>query len=169
MLIRPSTVEDAGAIDALYPLAFPGEDLVPLVHELLRERSATLSLVAAIDEHIVGHVMFTHCSVGGFDGIALLGPLAVTPSRQKQGIGSALVSDGLQRLREAGAKLVCVLGDPAYYGRLGFQQEGHVQPPYILPAEWASAWQSQSLDDTAALAGKLIVPAPWQHPELWSD
>ncbi len=49
-----------------------------------------------------------------------MGPVAVTPERQKQGIGSALIREGLERLRQAGYELLVVEGSPAYYPRFGF-------------------------------------------------
>ncbi len=170
MQIRPSTAEDTGAIIALYPRAFPEEDLVPVVKELLEDTSTTMSLVATADDRIVGNVIFTTCDVDGSDvKVSLLAPLAVAPDCQRQGVGSALVHDGLQRLQEAGFALVCVLGDPAYYGRLGFVTEKGVDTPYPLPAEWGDAWQSRLLGDVKKFDGRLLVPPPWQHPEYWTN
>jgi putative acetyltransferase len=170
MQIRESTSGDTAGIVAMYPRAFPDEDLVPVVTALLDDPPIRTSLVASIDREIVGNVIFTICGVTGSDAsVALLAPLAVAPDHQRKGIGSALVQHGLQQMKDAGFVLVCVLGDPAYYGRLGFVTERNVKPPYPLPAEWASAWQSQQLGDVPGLAGKLVVPTQWQHPELWSE
>lgn len=168
MQIRQSTSDDVAGILALYPQAFPEEDLVPVVTALLEDPPIRMSLIATIDEEIVGNVIYTTCSVEGEDArIALLAPLAVSPGFQRQGIGSKLVHDGLHRLGEADFDLVCVLGDPAYYGRLGFVPERRVGTPFPLPPEWADAWQSRPLGDLA-IAGNLLVPAQWQRPELWS-
>ena len=61
-----------------------------------------------------------------------------------------------------------VLGDPAYYGRLGFATEKRIEPPYGLPPEWEGAWQSQYLDGQAATtAGRLLVPDYWDDAALW--
>lgn len=170
ILIRNSTPADLGAIEALYPEAFPDEDLLPLVRDLLGESSETLSLVAAVDSSLVGHVVFTTGSIEGHGStVALLGPLAVSPASQRQGIGSALVREGLQRLGCASVGLILVLGDPAYYSRLGFEAERRVVTPYELPAEWRDAWQSLPLGKVAAPAsGKLILPRPWQNSALWA-
>ncbi len=168
--IRESADQDRAGIEALYPRAFPDEDLLPLVRDLVREPALTLSIVAVADSVVVGNVIFTKCVVDGWGGQgALLAPLAVAPKHQKQGIGSALVRDGLRRLEEAGIGLVFVLGDPAYYGRLGFRAETSVETPYPLPADWADAWQSLRLGDASAPdSGKLSLPGFWMDPALWS-
>ena len=168
--IRESVQSDHAAIEALYPEAFPGEDLLPLVRELLQDAAIALSLVGTTGSRIAGHALFTKCGVVG-SGVkaALLGPLAVAPTCQRQGVGSALVRAGLQRLETEDVSLVCVLGDPAYYSRLGFVPESLVEPPFRLPAEWRGAWQSQHLGDTSThCAGKLSVPPQWLHPALWA-
>jgi putative acetyltransferase len=169
MNIRESVQSDFETIESLYPEAFPDEDLLPVVRELLRTPKIVLSLVAAIDSKPVAHVIFTDCEVAGTNiKAALLAPLAVAPRFQRQGIGSAIVRNGLERLQQAGVQLTCVLGDPAYYSRLGFNKETLVEPPYRLPAEWESAWQSQYVGDSATtFAGRLSVPPQWQQPALW--
>ena len=129
-----------------------------------------LSLVGTIGTQIVGHAVFTICGVAGTRvRTALLGPLAVAPARQRQGIGSAMVQSGLQRLGEEGINQVYVLGDPDYYRRLGFLPESGVMPPYPLPPEWDGAWQSLDLAQTGTpYAGRLSVPPQWQQPALWA-
>jgi len=168
--IRESLPSDGATIEKLYPDAFPDEDLLPLVRELLSEEPIVLSLVGIVDRALVGHVIFTTCSITGkTDTVGLLGPLAVAPAWQRQGIGSALVRAGLQRLANAGAIQVYVLGDPAYYERVGFGPEAGVSPPYPLPEEWRGAWQSVSLDSAEQPPhGELSVPQPWLQPALWA-
>ena len=170
--IRESARDDLVSIGALYPVAFPDEDLLPLVKALLRQGPVTLSLVAVVGASLVGHVIFTSCGItGSGDTVALLGPLAVAPAWQRQGVGRALVRAGTGRMEAAGATRVCVLGDPAYYGRLGFAVEAHIAPPYRLPAEWRTAWRSIGLGDTEHLPDrcKLITPQAWMQPSLWTS
>ena len=140
------------------------------MHELLSEEDGVLSLVAICDGRLVGHVAFTMCGIAGSnETIGLLAPLAVTPRFQRCGVGSALVREGLNRLRSEGATQVYVLGDPAYYGRFGFEPDASVAPPYDLPEEWQSAWQLLHLQgDKASLEGRLSVPKPWRQPALWA-
>jgi putative acetyltransferase len=168
--IRASVNGDLPAIEMLYPDVFPNEDLLPLVIALLQEVTKMLSLVGTVGETLVGHVIFTTCGCAGTSSkVALLGPLAVATAWQNQGIGSAIVRDGLQRLENAGVTHVYVLGDPAYYSRFGFVPETRVAPPYPLPAEWKGAWQSIGLGNAEALRhGELLVPQPWLQPALWA-
>lgn len=168
--IRDSLRSDLSAIHDLYPAAFPDEDLLPLIRLLLDGRDDVMSLVAERDGALVGHVAFSHCTVTGSGArVALLGPLAVAPEAQRGGIGSALVRAGHERLAGQGVSRVLVLGDPAYYGRFGFRADDRIRPPYPMPPEWSSAWQSLDLTaPDASLAGTLVVPAPWQDPALWS-
>ena len=169
--VRASTPGDRASIDALYPRSFPDEDLLPLVRDLLQDANNVTSLVAEIEGQVVGHVLFTRCATEKGDAIvALLAPLAVAPQWQRQGIGSRLVREGLERMRAAGAAFVCVLGDPAYYGRLGFAPERLVKTPYPLPPQWADAWQSLRLDNSASQpTGRLRPPERWLDPTLWVE
>ncbi len=165
--IRESAPSDDNTLKTIYRDAFPDEDLFPLVKALLEGDAGVLSLIATVGPAIVGHVVFTPCRVGGHtQNVVLLGPLAVAPDQQRKGIGTALIRDGLQRLKDAGTSRVFVLGDPAYYGRHGFSPETQVAPPYPLPEEWRAGWQSIALDETA-LDGTLEVPAAWRRRALW--
>lgn len=167
--IRESQPYDIAAIEGLYPDAFPDEDLLPLVTHLLGEPTGVLSLVATDGKSVVGHVAFTTCSIADVPAkVALLGPLAVATARQKQGIGTALVREGIKRMAAADASHIYVLGDPAYYARFGFTAETGVAPPYPLPEEWRGAWQSLSLGDSGKSGkGTLSVPKPWRDATLW--
>lgn len=169
--VRASTPGDHAAIEALYPRSFPDEDLLPLVHDLLQDEQDVISLVADTEGQVVGNVLFTLCATEDSDAVvALLAPLAVAPECQRQGIGSMLVREGLERLRDRGVAVTYVLGDPAYYGRLGFMPERLVTTPYPLPSQWGDAWQSLPLDDTpSAPSGALRPPTRWLDPALWTE
>ena len=169
--VRASRPDDLAGLERLYPAAFPDEDLLPLVKSLLATPSIVLSLVATVESQVAGHVAFTTCGVEGSDAnVALLAPLAVAPALQRKGIGTELVRAGLRHLREKSVSSVIVLGDPAYYGRHGFERESLVDAPYPIPEQWRDAWQSLSLGDGATMGpGKLVVPEVWMQPELWSE
>jgi putative acetyltransferase len=168
--LRDSRPDDWADLATLYPQAFPEEDLLPLVQALLAQVPDVLSLVGILDARVVGHGLFTPCRVIGHSGeAALQGPLAVAPAYQQQGVGTALVQTGLQRLAAGGVRQVFVLGDPAYYRRFGFRPETAVVPPYPLPAEWTGTWQSLPLGDAAPLGpGSLALPGAWLQPALWA-
>jgi putative acetyltransferase len=122
--IRAEEAGDLIAIGQINRAAFERPDEARLVNQL-RERKAILhSLVAETRGVIVGHALFTpmllHRPSGVLRVIAALGPVAVLPDRQGQGIGSALIRDGIRRLRARGYALLAVLGHASYYPRFGF-------------------------------------------------
>jgi putative acetyltransferase len=174
MVERPTILEsqadDQPAIEAIYPEAFPKEALLGLVRALLAEGDGTVSLIAQEGARLVGHAILTRCAVAGCSRpVGLLGPLAVTPDRQGRSVGSALVRACLERARRSGLAKVCVLGDPGYYTRLGFGPEVEIRPPYSLPPDWLTAWQSISTGaDPAPCKGTLAPPGPWNTPGLWA-
>ena len=72
---------------------------------------------------MIGHVAFSRVEISdGTTDWYGLGPVSVTPELQRRGIGSALIRAGLARLQELGARGCALVGDPAYYKRLGFRQ-----------------------------------------------
>lgn len=133
MLIRPEQPGDTAAIRALTTEAFAtaphssGTEAA-IVDGLRAAGALTLSLVAVAEEAgpnaILGYVAFSPVTIDGADsGWFGLGPVSVRTGRQRGGIGSALIREGLRRLRERGADGCVLLGDPAYYGRFGFAND----------------------------------------------
>jgi putative acetyltransferase len=102
---------------------------VDLIERLRAGCSEILSLAADHEGRLVGHVLFSPVAIhqdgdGGGEPVCTgmgLGPLAVLPEYQRRGIGSRLVECGLELLHRRDCPFVCVLGDPAFYGRFGFQ------------------------------------------------
>ena len=94
------------------------------VEQALRAADALeVSLVAESDGEVVGHIAFSAAEIGSSSpGWFLLGPVAVRPARQGEGIGRALVETCLDALRSRGACGCVLVGDPAFYGRFGFRQ-----------------------------------------------
>jgi putative acetyltransferase len=125
--IRPERHEDAAAVRQVNERAFGRAEEALLVGTLHAAHGVTLSLVAEDLGHIVGHILFSPVwieSHANSKEAVGLGPLAVLPERQGQGIGALLVRSGLERLRYAGVEAVIVLGHPAYYPRFGFVPAG---------------------------------------------
>ena len=90
---------------------------------------AALCVVARdVDSILAGAVRFWPIQVGDFSAL-LLGPVAVHPTRQGEGLGALLMQDSLERARKAGHARVLLVGDAPYYGRFGFTQLEHVKMP----------------------------------------
>ena len=103
--------------------AFGGVEEADLIESLRREGVVLLSLVAALESRIVGHILFSRMSIDTPSGAAAavaLAPLAVLPRHQRQGIGGKLIRSGLDQLRGLGERFVIVVGHPGYYPRFGF-------------------------------------------------
>lgn len=173
--IRTSRRDEFDAVLALVGEAFTEEPaVVDLVRELAADASflPQLSLVAEDAGELVGYVLFTRAHVGGpldAPAIACLAPLAVRPSRQGAGVGSALVREGLERARAAGERAVVVLGDPDYYGRFGFGPAfAHgLTPPH--PVEMPEAWMVLELqgDALAGAGGAVHFGDPLMDAKYW--
>lgn len=122
--IRPEQPQDIEAIREVNRQAFGRPDEAELVDALRVDHEVTLSLVAVGDGRVVGHILFTPVELveGEERSVAVaLGPMAVLPAYQQQGIGSRLIETGLEALREQGESLVFVLGHSDYYPRFGFR------------------------------------------------
>ena len=118
MIIRGETDADRAAIRRVEEAAFPGPDEAKLVDQLRADGDLHISLVADDDCEIVGHVAFS-LMLSPFRALGLA-PVAVSPERQRAGIGSALIHAGLKQAAAEGWRGVFVLGDPPYYERFGF-------------------------------------------------
>ena len=144
MKIRTETSQDINAIEQITIAAFDSkwysDQTEYLVIKRLREAGAmSLSLVAETDGKVIGHVAFSVVTINGknVDWFGL-GPVAVSPELQKQGIGSKLIREGLLLIKEKGAKGCVLEGDPEYYQRFGFRSypglfyEGTPDPKYFM-------------------------------------
>jgi len=124
--VRPEISADEAAISRVITAAFleaehTGGNEAKIVETLRNAAALTVSLVATEHDRIVGHVAFSPITIDErSDGWFGLGPVAVLPGRQRDGIGSALIQVGLAQLRAQGSSGCVVLGEPAYYRRFGF-------------------------------------------------
>lgn len=125
MRVRNEVASDAPAIGRLITEAFK---LLPqssgseasVVAALRAGGALTLSLVAEDGDEVVGYLAASAARVGTQDGWGLIGPIAVLPSRHRQGIGTAMMKEALGQLR-ATCRGTALVGDPAYYGQFGFR------------------------------------------------
>ena len=127
MIIRKETAADISAINDVTIAAFKNhpvsQQTEQFIIKTLRDADAlTLSLVAEFDGRVVGHIAFSPVTIsdGAKDWYGM-GPLSVLPEYQRQGIGTALVEDGLARLKQMGGQGCALVGDPNYYKRFGFK------------------------------------------------
>jgi putative acetyltransferase len=127
--VRRETAGDYDCIRRVVVEAFSGSDHghngeADLVDDLRAEPEDRLSLVACLDDEIVGHVMFTAVAIRTAQMVTRgmgMAPLSVTPQHQNRGVGSTLVTNGLGQLFDRGCHFVVVLGHPEYYQRFGFR------------------------------------------------
>jgi putative acetyltransferase len=135
LTLRVESEADRSAVRRVNLAAFAQSEEADLVERLTAEVSERLSLVAIEDAELVGHILFTPVTLEN-NGPPLKGmglaPMAVLPQRQRRGIGTALVTEGLQRLRRAGCHFVVVLGHPGYYPRFGFEPASR----YGIRCQW---------------------------------
>lgn len=129
MRIRDERPEDMQAIyditkAACKPMPYSQGDEQDLINALREDGALAVSLVAERDAEIVGHIAFSRVKIDNqpstwFD----LGPVAVKPGVQSLGIGSALILEGLERIKAMDADGCVLLGYPSYYGRFGFAHD----------------------------------------------
>ena len=146
--IRPATGGDVAAIDALLRKAFPDAGEAMLVQRLCIDGDMVLTLLADDEEtgSLAGVIVYSRMAVeiaGKPIAAVALAPLAVDAGQRGQGVAEALVRASLTQLNDAGAMLVFVLGDPAYYERFGFS------------ADWARGFASP-------YAGDYLMALPLQ-------
>ena len=121
--IRPERPEDVPLVRAVNERAFGQPDEAALVDAVRARGERRISLVAVDGERLVGHILFTPVTIRAPDRVrdaAGLAPMAVDPDYQRRGIGSRLVTRGLELCRASGYRSVVVLGHPTYYPRFGF-------------------------------------------------
>ena len=127
IIIRSETDDDIGAITEVTIAAFKTLEISnhteQFIIEALRASNAlSVSLVAELDGRVVGHVAFSPVTISdGTPNWFGLGPVSVLPEYQRQGIGSALIQEGLSRLKCLNAAGCCVVGHPDYYGKFQFK------------------------------------------------
>ena len=130
--IREERPDDVAAVRNLNRRAFGQDQESNIVDALRANGAALLSLVATLDDRVVGHIMYSPLTIGGNVTGAALGPMAVLPEHQRQGIGSKLVKVGNQKLKDAGYPFIIVVGHADYYPRFGFKRANE----HGITCEW---------------------------------
>ncbi|KQR18675.1 GCN5 family acetyltransferase [Xanthomonas sp. Leaf148] len=149
VLIREASDGDAAAIEILTMVAFmlaehSRHDEQHVIAALRHDDALALSLVADHDGYVVGHLAVSPVSLSdGSSGWFALGPLAVGPGHQRQGLGSRLVHSALATLRERGAAGCVAFGEPGFFRRFGFA----VEPGLSVPDAPVSELQALAFGD----------------------
>ena len=127
MIIRNETATDIEAITDVTIAAFRtlevGNHTEQFIIAALRAANTlTVSLVAEVDGRVIGHIAFSPVTISdGTRNWYGLGPVSVLPEYQRQGIGKALIREGLSRLKDLKAQGCCLVGHPDYYKKFGFK------------------------------------------------
>lgn len=156
--IRKEALADAAAVRAVHEAAFPGVDEANIVDALRDANELSISLVATLDDQVVGHIAFSPITVNDAPAGLGLAPVAVRPDFQRCGIGSRLIEEGLRLCGASGAALVVVLGDPVYYSRFGFLPAAGLG----LSDEYGGgdAFQAMILDNSFSSRGLVLYSSP---------
>jgi putative acetyltransferase len=161
--IRTETAADHESVRQVNRLAFGQDDEAGIVDALRDAGYARVSLIAEVEGRIVGHILFSDLSIltdGGTVPALALAPMAVVPEYQNLGIGSALARKGLEVCREAGHRIVIVVGHPGFYPRFGFSATlaERVSSPY----SGHEAWMALELvpGSLAGVTGWVRYPPP---------
>jgi putative acetyltransferase len=163
--IREEHQNDLQAVQALNRAAFEGDGEAKLVAQLHDGNHTILSLVYEHEGDILGHIHFSKGSIETLEGrwpAAALGPMSVRPDHQKQGIGGALIAEGLKRIKDKGVPGVLLLGHPTYYPRFGFMPayQFGIQSDFYPPQEVFMALELES-GGLANRAGLFRYPPPF--------
>lgn len=169
---REETPDDYAAIREVNRAAFGTDAEADLVDRLRAAGDFIASLVAIYGGGIVGHVLFSKVRIqsltAGCVVAASLAPMAVVPQHQRLGIGSSLVSLGLEMCRERGYGIAVVLGHPEYYPRFGFRPEltRGLRSPYTARPDFSpDAWMAMEL-----VPGSLVgLVGSVEYPRCFDD
>jgi predicted N-acetyltransferase YhbS len=163
IIVEPIEDSDLPAVLALNARAF-GPGRFARTAYRVREGTPPVSrfcLMARVGGELVASVRFTEVTIGGKGGALLLGPLAVEERYAGLGYGKRLVADGLEQARNAGIRLVVLVGDESYYGRFGFKRvapgqirlPGPVDPARVLAVELSPG----ALEDASGLVEAIAA------------
>ena len=124
LIIREEQPGDEQPINAVNLAAFESAEEADIVDKLRDNCPDFLSFVAERDGKIVGHILFTPVQAQSESEVVTgmgLAPMAVLPEYQNRGVGSALVREGIRKVRKQKYPFIIVLGHPEYYPRFGFE------------------------------------------------
>ncbi|MBO9410557.1 MULTISPECIES: N-acetyltransferase [unclassified Ruegeria] len=149
-----------------------GEALKALTVALIKTTEADdlLCVTAHISEGLCGCIFFSRLTYDEDPRkVVLMSPVAVATDRQKQGIGQKLIAYGLEQVRQAGAEVAVTYGDPAYYGKSGFQAmtPEFARPPHDLSQPHGWLGQSLNTKEFRPIVGPSRCVPAFDQPGLW--
>lgn len=161
--LAPETSRDFDDVEWLYDLCFaPGRELLSSyrLRDGVPPVTALCRVARSPDGIMAGAVRFWPVLVGGSDTL-LLGPIAVHPTRQGEGLGALLMTDSLDAARNSGWSRVLLVGDEPYYRRFGFTPlHGVRMPPPTNPDRILGlALQPGAWDGVAGEVTRFAEPA----------
>jgi putative acetyltransferase len=163
VIVRPETDDDRDSIRRVVDDAFGDTETSRIVDGIWSSDRFVpeLSLVAESEEELVGHVISSYVDlVPGTRRVLQVGPLAVVPSHQRQGVGTALMQETVRVADERGEPLLLIEGNPKYYERFGFaraDQYGIEMPPESHGAQFFMLRKLATYDP--GITGRAVYPA----------
>ena len=157
--VRDEHGGDGAGIERVHEAASPGDGTALLYRQLRDQGHLLHSIVAAEGRNVRGHAAFSRGFIDRTTPIVVVGPVAVVPDLQGRGLGTAMMGRGISDCRRTGEIAIFLLGDPAFYGRLGFDAApaAAFTTPYAGPAFQALVLRAERLP----AAGEIRYPPPF--------
>lgn len=167
--LRKETKKDYPEISKVNDIAFGRKAESKMIIALRKNKEfiSELSIVAEINEQLVGHILFTPVKIEADSesfSTLCLAPMSVLPEYQQKSIGKLLVIQGLQVAKDLGYKSVVVLGHPSFYPKFGFQpaSKWEIKSPFPAPDEAFMAIELAP-DGLKNVQGKVIFPPEFDN------
>ena len=158
--VLPETPDDGFEVEMLFDLAFaPGR--AALSSYQLRQNVPPVAELSTIvrDEYdsVVGAIRYWPVRIGmAGDSALLLGPVAIHPTRQGEGLGWLLMMETLERARELGWRRVILVGDQTYYRRFGFTREMAAALDFPKPVNLKRLLAKELVEDSMKAVSGMV-------------
>jgi putative acetyltransferase len=175
--LRQASEQDLPAVLQLHRAAFPAgevEQIIQVVNELWSvttdpTHSALHWVITTPKQTIIGHLGLSSITNQGSQMVGwIVAPLAIAPAHQGQGLGSDLVHHAISHAMSSHHPRILVYGDPAFYGRFGFDRQPAInfKPPF--PLTQPMGWQGIiSRGEGLHLPVDLRCHPALMHAQLW--
>ena len=179
MDVTTTYTDKTESIAAMFHASFAaseGSDEGRLIKDLVTDMLTScaegdLRVFSAVEgDAVVASILFSRMTFSkDTRTVFILSPVAVSPLRQGQGLGKALIQHGLRDLRAEGVEIVLTYGDINFYTKVGFSQISEEQAPPPHRLTFPEGWLGQSLSEPAfaPLKGPSHCVAPLKNPEFW--